>query len=95
MLGLVLVTGILIGAPSAPLGSSVASLLKIQAGDEKDRREELRVGRILLTQPDGYFCRQMGFDNVTGDVREGAIIPCHAPPPSADPGERRYSWGRR
>jgi hypothetical protein len=33
-------------------------------------------GDIVLTMPDGMFCRHMSFDNVTAQVNEGGIERC-------------------
>jgi hypothetical protein len=31
---------------------------------------------VVVTMPDGKFCRHMSFDNTTGTMVEGTIVPC-------------------
>jgi len=55
---------------------------------------------IVVTMPDGKFCRHMSFDNTTASMNEGRIVPCTiditrdnrsvvAAPP------RGFGWGGR
>jgi hypothetical protein len=39
-------------------------------------REPKGTGDIVVTMPDGMFCRHLSFDNVTAAINEGAIEPC-------------------
>jgi hypothetical protein len=56
-------------------------------------------GDIVVTMPDGKFCRHMSFDNATGTMVEGTVEPCKfditrdtgGPPPP--PGG--FAWGVR
>src|SRR5271154_6916796 len=56
-------------------------------------------GDVVVTMPDGKFCRHMSFDNATASMVEGTIEPCrtdivrdsNAPP--AVPGG--FAWGVR
>jgi hypothetical protein len=56
-------------------------------------------GDIVVTMPDGKFCRHMSFDNVTSTMVEGTVEPCKfditrdsgGPPPA--PGG--FAWGVR
>jgi hypothetical protein len=39
-------------------------------------REPKGTGDIVMTMPDGIFCRHLSFDNVTAEINEGAIERC-------------------
>jgi hypothetical protein len=39
-------------------------------------REPKGTGDIVMTMPDGIFCRHLSFDNVTAEIKEGAIERC-------------------
>jgi hypothetical protein len=39
-------------------------------------RQPKGTGDIVMTMPDGMFCRHMSFDNVTAEIREGGIERC-------------------
>jgi len=61
-----------------------------------NNREAYRVGEIVLTMPDGKFCRHLAFDNKTAELSEGIIKQC----PSEHAGDRAaaingFSWGER
>jgi hypothetical protein len=65
---LLLLTGaLLLGGRAAidPLIQSVA-----------DGREARRLGEIILTMPDGIYCRHVSFDNLTGQLSERIIEQC-------------------
>jgi hypothetical protein len=57
-------------------------------------------GDVVVTMPDGKFCRHMSFDNTTASMVEGTIEPCkvditrdHGPAVSTQP--RGFAWGVR
>lgn len=39
-------------------------------------RQPKDAGDIVMTMPDGMFCRHLSFDNVTAAIKEGAIERC-------------------
>jgi hypothetical protein len=41
-----------------------------------DARETKGTGDVVVTMPDGIFCRRMSFDNVTAEITEGGIERC-------------------
>jgi hypothetical protein len=41
-----------------------------------DARETKGTGDVVVTMPDGIFCRHMSFDNVTAEITEGGIERC-------------------
>src|ERR1700688_4803074 len=41
-----------------------------------DARETKGTGDVVVTVPDGIFCRHMSFDNVTAEIMEGGIERC-------------------
>ncbi len=41
-----------------------------------DARETKGTGDIVVTMPDGIFCRHLSFDNVTAEIVEGGIERC-------------------
>jgi hypothetical protein len=41
-----------------------------------DARETKGTGDVVVTMPDGIFCRHMSFDNVTAEIVEGGIERC-------------------
>ena len=41
-----------------------------------DARETKGTGDVVVTMPDGIFCRHMSFDNVTAEIIEGGIERC-------------------
>jgi hypothetical protein len=41
-----------------------------------DARETKGTGDVIVTMPDGIFCRHMSFDNVTAEIVEGGIERC-------------------
>jgi hypothetical protein len=41
-----------------------------------DARETKGTGDVVVTLPDGIFCRHMSFDNVTPEIVEGGIERC-------------------
>jgi hypothetical protein len=41
-----------------------------------DARETKGTGDVVVTMPDGIFCRHMSFDNVTAEISEGGIERC-------------------
>jgi hypothetical protein len=60
----------------------------IAAGDARDSSE------VVFTMPDGLFCRHMSFDNLTGEVHQGAIERCAHPVAGASPApDSRFQWG--
>jgi hypothetical protein len=62
-------------------------------------REPKGTGDIVMTMPDGMFCRHMSFDNVTAQIREGAIEPCPddiiIARNRARGSSRGFAWGAR
>jgi hypothetical protein len=63
------------------------------AMNERDARAN---GDVVVTMPDGKFCRHMSFDNATASMVEGTVEPCsfditrdNGPP--APP--RGFAWG--
>ena len=65
-------------------------------GDVMDGGDGGRVGHIVLTMPDGTFCRHIDFDNSTGSLSEAGIEPCD-PDLSRLRGRtgRGFAWGTR
>lgn len=66
-----------------------------RSGDALDARGS---GDVVVTMPDGKFCRHMSFDNTTASMVEGTIEPCkvditrdHGSAVSAPP--RGFAWG--
>ena len=55
-----------------------------------DARETKGTGDVVVTMPDGIFCRHMSFDNVTAEITEGGIERCterhRRKPPAHRPG---------
>ncbi len=56
-------------------------------------------GDVVVTMPDGKFCRHMTFDNATASMVEGTVEPCKTdisrdgpPTPAAASG---FAWGIR
>jgi chemotaxis response regulator CheB len=55
-------------------------------------------GDVVVTMPDGKFCRHMSFDNTTASMVEGAIEPCRVDI-TRDRGtavsspQRGFAWG--
>jgi hypothetical protein len=41
-----------------------------------DARETKGTGDVIVTMPDGIFCRHMSFDNVTAEIVESGIERC-------------------
>lgn len=41
-----------------------------------DMRDARGSGDVVVTMPDGKFCRHMSFDNATASMVEGTIEPC-------------------
>ena len=41
-----------------------------------DAREAKGTGDVVVTMPDGIFCRHLSFDNVTAEISEGGIERC-------------------
>jgi len=39
-------------------------------------RETKGTGEVVVTMPDGIFCRHLSFDNVTAEITEGGIERC-------------------
>jgi len=64
---LLLTTALLVGGRAA-----IDPLLQ----DAADGREARRVGEIVLTMPDGIYCRHVAFDNLTGRLSERIIDQC-------------------
>lgn len=50
---------------------------------------------VLVTMPDGMFCRHMSFDNVTGETIEGGLQRCPGRIGDREAGPSRFSWGGR
>ena len=66
-----------------------------RSGDALDARGS---GDVVVTMPDGKFCRHMSFDNTTASMVEGTIEPCkvditrdHGSAASTPP--RGFAWG--
>ncbi len=54
------------------------------------------MGDVMVTMPDGQFCRHMSFDNKTSEINEGDIQPC---PDDILRGQfrrssRSFTWGK-
>ena len=62
-------------------------------------REPKGTGDVVVTMPDGIFCRHMSFDNVTAAISEGAIERCpddiagYRPRTSNSSSNRGFAWG--
>jgi hypothetical protein len=41
-----------------------------------DARQTKGTGEVVVTMPDGIFCRRLSFDNVTAEITEGGIERC-------------------
>jgi hypothetical protein len=41
-----------------------------------DARQTKGIGEVVVTMPDGIFCRHLSFDNVTAEITEGGIERC-------------------
>jgi hypothetical protein len=60
-------------------------------------RDAQATGDVVVTMPDGKFCRHMSFDNATASMVEGTVEPCKTditkdtsgPPPPP----RGFAWG--
>lgn len=57
-------------------------------------REAYRIGEIVLTMPDGKFCRHLSFDNKTAELTEGVIKQCVAER-GREAAMNGFSWGAR
>jgi hypothetical protein len=58
------------------LGGRAAIDPLLQAvGDSRDARRE---GKIILTMPDGIYCRHVAFDNTTGAFSERTVEQCQS-----------------
>jgi hypothetical protein len=60
-------------------------------------REPTGTGDIVMTMPDGMFCRHLSFDNVTAAIKEGAIEHCpddiaRNRPRSGNSSNRGFAW---
>ena len=60
-------------------------------------RDAQATGDVVVTMPDGKFCRHMSFDNATASMVEGTVEPCKtditrdtSTPPSPP---RGFTWG--
>ena len=59
-----------------------------------DARETKGTGDVVVTMPDGIFCRHMSFDNVTADIVEGGIERCTKDIAANRPRTGRgFAWG--
>lgn len=59
-------------------------------------RESRSVGDIVLTMPDGIYCRHMSFDNATAELIAGSMKPCGPDLVSGrSHAESKFSWGSR
>jgi hypothetical protein len=58
-------------------------------------REPKGTGDIVMTMPDGMFCRHLSFDNVTAAIKEGAIERCPDDIARNRPrsSNRGFAWG--
>jgi len=60
------------------------------------QREADQLGNIVLTMPDGAFCRHLSFDNKTAELTEGAIEQCTRDYHKMHTtGTMGFSWGKR
>jgi hypothetical protein len=66
---LVLFTGVLLIGGHAAIDPILQSA--VDARETKDS-----TGDVVVTMPDGIFCRRMSFDNVTAEIVEGGIERC-------------------
>jgi hypothetical protein len=58
--------------------------------------EAHRKGDIVLTMPDGAFCRHLAFDNKTAELRETTVAQCQeARPRGSVRPQRGFAWGPR
>lgn len=55
------------------LGGRAAIDPFLRSGTDTDARGN---GDVVVTMPDGKFCRHMSFDNATASMVEGTIEPC-------------------
>jgi hypothetical protein len=59
-----------------------------------DAREAKDTGEVVVTLPDGIFCRHMSFDNVTAEIAEGGIERCRNDIAGNRPHTGRgFAWG--
>ena len=59
-----------------------------------DARETKGTGDVVVTMPDGIFCRHMSFDNVTAEIMEGGIERCTKDIAGNRPRTGRgFAWG--
>lgn len=56
------------------VGGQVAIGPLSRRGD--DARDSVRRADLVYPMPDGVFCRHMSFDNATGAISEGNLVPC-------------------
>ena len=63
---------LLTGALMAGGRAAIEPLLQA-AGDGREARRE---GQIILTMPDGIYCRHVAFDNMTGALSDRSIEQC-------------------
>jgi tRNA A37 threonylcarbamoyltransferase TsaD len=76
-------------------GAAIDPFLRSAMADRDARAN----GDIVVTMPDGKFCRHMSFDNATATMVEGTVEPCKSDivrdsnaPPAARGG---FAWGVR
>jgi hypothetical protein len=59
-----------------------------------DARETKGTGEVVVTMPDGIFCRHLSFDNVTAEIIEGGIERCANDIAGNRPhAGRGFAWG--
>ena len=59
-------------------------------------RQTKATGDVVVTMPDGIFCRHMSFDNVTAEIVEGGIERCTDDIAGNRPHTGRgFGWGAR
>jgi hypothetical protein len=59
-----------------------------------DARGTKSAGDVVVTMPDGIFCRHLSFDNVTAEISEGGIERCTNDIAGNRPrASRGFAWG--
>jgi hypothetical protein len=76
-------------------GAAIDPFLRSAMADRDARAN----GDIVVTMPDGKFCRHMSFDNATASMVEGIIEPCKSDITRDNSGPRvppgGFAWGIR
>jgi hypothetical protein len=57
-----------------------------------DARDTKGTGDVVVTMPDGIYCRHMSFDNVTAQISEGGIERCTKDIAGSRPRGHGFNW---